>query len=69
MKNIRNNWITESHKELVIRSPGSERKILGVWKDVVELHESERDNFVKMTSLSHSACFPSSIQRQNLLWF
>ena len=66
MKNIRNNWITESRKELSFRSPESEREVLGEWNDVVDLYSAECDNVIKMTPLTLSSCFPSSIQQQNL---
>ena len=66
IKNIRNNWITERQKELTLRSPVSDRLITGAWNDIISLYENEKNNIVKMTGLTYSACFPTTVERQNV---
>ena len=61
LKCIRNNWISEKSKTLTF-----DDKTYGKFSDVQELYESEKDSFLKTTTLNYSSVYPSRLQLQNV---
>lgn len=63
-KNIRNNWITESSKELLFTKEGNE--YLACWSDIVRLYNIDKQNAVRLTKLTYSSVYPKPLQRQSV---
>lgn len=64
IKNIRNNWITETTSELEYEDGGVKR--VAKWSHLVELFKLEEGHLVKMSNLDEVAVFPKPIERQKV---
>ena len=64
MKSIRNNWITETTRELEGEFKGD--KFVAKWSHLIELFNLEKDHLVKLSSLTETSVFPKPIERQRL---
>lgn len=64
LKSIRNNWITEKTKRLLLEE--SECSTPGSWKDIEQLYKADFDSVLRLTPLTNASVFPSPIQRQNV---
>ena len=64
MKSIRNNWITEKVQELEYKD-GDQVKV-AKWSHIVQLHNIEKDNLVKLSKLSEVTVSPKPIERQKV---
>ena len=63
-KNIRNNWHTETCKELSFTKDGKD--YLACWADIVSLYEQDRKSDIRLTKLSQTAINPKPLQRQSV---
>lgn len=68
LKNIRNNWITESHQEIMFHDPDdpSHSQKVAKWTDIIRIQQKEEKNTVRVTQLTRQSCFPSPIERQKV---
>ena len=51
---------------MTITVPGTDREITGAWCDIQDLYENEKNELIRMTKLTRSACFPTNIERQKV---
>jgi hypothetical protein len=65
LKNVRNNWLSEALQQLKIQDPVSEQQWTAKFSDVRSMYATECDQTVRMTKLSYTACYPTSLERQN----
>ena len=63
LKNIRNNWLTESIKELAFYARGM--KEIARWSHLLELYKLEAECLVKMPKLTELSVYPKHIGRQS----
>ena len=63
-KNVRNNWITESLKQLSFSIEGKE--YLAHWSDIVNLYQEDKKNPIRLTKLTHTSIYPKPLQRQSV---
>ena len=63
-KNLRNNWITETCKELSFTKDS--KQYLACWSDVVALYEEDRKSDIRLTKLTHTSVHPKTLQRQSV---
>jgi hypothetical protein len=68
LKNIRNNWITESSQEIQFQDPTdpSHHPKIAKWADILHLQRKEENNTVRVTQLTRQSCFPTPIERQKV---
>jgi hypothetical protein len=64
LKNIRNNWITETSKEIEFCVDGETK--IAKWSDLETLHEKEKGKLVKLSKLTEVSVFPQPIERQKV---
>lgn len=64
LKNIRNNWLTETTGELSFDDDGVKRT--AKWSHLVELYKLEAESLVKMSTLNEVSVFPKPIERQKV---
>ena len=57
LKNIRNNWHTDKMQKL---------KFIANWSDLVKIYDSEKDNMLKNTKLTHATLYPTSFEKQKV---
>ena len=58
-KNIRNNWITESSKELQFTIDGKE--YLACWNNIAKLYNADKRDFIRLTKLTFTSVCPKSL--------
>ena len=63
-KNLRNNWISESLKQLSFHIDG--REYLACWSDIVNLYEEDEKNPICLTKLTHTSIYPKPLQRRSV---
>ena len=63
-KNVRNNWITVTNKELSFTKDG--KKLVAFWSDLVALYDEDKMSPLRLTKLTHTAIFPKPLQRQSV---
>ena len=63
-KNIRNNWYTETCKELSFTK--NDKTYLACWNDIVALYKEDSKSDVRLTKLTHTSVFPKPLQRQSV---
>lgn len=66
LKSIRNNWITESLKQLCFVIPPFLHVRTASWSCVEALYSSEKSELFKQARLTRAAAFPNPIERQNM---
>lgn len=65
LKNVRNNWLTETNGELAYLDDFNIKRI-AKWQHLKELYLLECDNLLKMSSLNEIAVTPKPIERQRV---
>lgn len=63
-KNIRNNWINESSKELTFLKDGI--TYTACWADIEKLYNMDRQSSIRLTKLTFSSVYPKPLQRQSV---
>ena len=63
-KNLRNNWITETSKELIFNVDGNE--YVAKWADTLKLYEEDKQTPIRLTILTYSPVHPKPLQRKSL---
>ncbi len=66
MKNVRNNWLNEMCQHLEVKDPSSDQVWNGKFSDIRAVWAAECDETVRSTKLTYTACYPSTIERQNV---
>ena len=78
IKSFRNNWLTAESGEFnfTVNSSLSETMVqcgillnddcVGKWSEVRQLYEKQRESFLKRTSLTKTAVYPSPLERQKV---
>ena len=59
LKNIRNNWLTETTKTITFPTP--QGNALAKWSYLEELHKAENQMMMKLSNLTPTSVFPSKI--------
>jgi hypothetical protein len=63
-KNIRNNWITVSNKELTFMKDGI--VYTARWADIEAVYNEDRTTSIRLTKLTYSSVYPKPLQRQSV---
>uniref|UniRef100_A0A1I8JBV1 Transposable element P transposase n=1 Tax=Macrostomum lignano TaxID=282301 RepID=A0A1I8JBV1_9PLAT len=66
MKNIRNNWLTQSFCEIDFQPVIGEPVKRAKWNEITRLEEASRNHIVRTTRLNPVACRPSPLERQKV---
>ncbi|PAA86097.1 hypothetical protein BOX15_Mlig018626g1 [Macrostomum lignano] len=66
IKNIRNNWLTQSHGEIDFQLPGEHGSSRAKWSHIVDIEVRSRSHIIRPTTLTSVSCCPTPLERQKV---